>query len=136
MQLDSRTARIVVANELRKDWERLKADCHAARLPSPRMQPGGLPDSVEVSVPGHTKRMSKDVGNAINLVNTWVRGYAAGYDAASRDDEEPESSDCPVAEAAILAKRVLDINGEGGPDDHELLAKAVLQLTVALLEGK
>lgn len=123
-----------MANELVKAWECLKADCHAARLPSPKMQPGGLTDTFEVSIPGHTKRMSKKPGHAISDVNYWVLGYIAGIPAKEQFDVV--SSECPIAEAALLAKRVLEIEGAGGPDDHELLAKAVLHLTVALLEAK
>lgn len=120
-------------NERRKDWENLQKDCHAARLPSPRLQPGGLTDTFEVSIPGHTRRMSKSLADAIQDVNYWVLGYIAGMTARP---VEVEPSDCPLADAAALARRVLETKGEGGPDDHELLAKAVLHLSVALLENR
>ena len=123
-----------MVNELVTEWECLKADCQTARLPSPKMQPGGLSDTFEISIPGHTKRITKDAKSAIGGLSIWVRGYIAGL--AAREHVDVEASDCPIAEAAMLAKRVLDIDGTGGPDDHELLAKAVLQLTVALLEAK
>lgn len=45
------------------------------------MQPGGLSDTVEVSIPGHTKRISKKANHAISDVNYWVLGYIAGISA-------------------------------------------------------
>ena len=67
---------------------------------------------------------------------TWVQGYQAGLNY--RPTEVPKGNDFAgsCAAAAALAKQVLDVNGAGGPDDHELLALAIIELTSAVVEGR
>jgi len=125
-----------VANEVKNEWERLKAACQEARLPQPQMSPGGLSETFQIFIPGYKRRMSRDAHEAIQDLSTWVYGYQAGLKAMQNPCAEvcDEVTGDPIAEAARLAKQVLDSDGLGGPCDHETLAKAVLHLSVALLE--
>lgn len=74
--------------------------------------------------------------SAIVNASNWVAGYGAGL--KYRPFELPKGNDFAgsCAAAAALAKGVLDVNGAGGPDDHELLALAILELNSAVVEGK
>ena len=114
-------------NERRLQWNHLKEACQRARLPQPQMSPGQLDNSFKVKIPGHVECTSRNLSNMIAVVQRWVLGQQAQM-------LEEDACNQPLDEAASLAKRVLDINGEGGPYDHELLAKAVLSLTVHLSE--
>lgn len=120
-------------NPVREDWDALCDRCQTVRLPQPRILPGKLGDTYEVSIPQHHRAICKTLHEAVRKVRTWVDGYQSGLEV--REEHSVGRLDCPIAEAASLAKRVLDISGEGGPEDHELLAKAVLCLTVHILEN-
>ena len=126
-----------MANALRERFDDLAQACQDCRLAQPRIRPGRLGTSWEIEIPGQRSFICKDDPKyGVDSAWLWVQGYRSAFSSLTNPCAEvcDEVAGDPIAEAAILAKRVLDCSGEGGPQDHELLAKAIISLSVAVLE--